>query len=73
MLVRDLIERSYDEGVSTVYVEDLTDILVRANAKTHFRAFIHQLTTTAEEYGIKRLIDGEATAGIQHIPNYIPV
>jgi putative transposase len=39
-LCRDLIERLYDEGVSTVYVGDLTDVLetswsVRANAKTH--------------------------------------
>jgi putative transposase len=60
-LVRDLIERLYDEGVSTVYVGDLTDVLrthwsVRVNAKTHnfwaFRAFIDRLVCPAEEYGI---------------------
>ena len=60
-LVRDLIERLYDDGVSTVYVGDLTDVLethwsVRANEKTHnfwaFRAFIDRLACTAEEYGI---------------------
>ena len=60
-LVRDLLERLYDEGVSTVYVGDLIDVLethwsVRVNAKTHnfwaFRAFIDRLACTAEEYGI---------------------
>jgi putative transposase len=60
-LARDLIERLYDEGVSTVYVGALTDVLeaswsVRANAKTHnfwaFRAFIDRLATTAEEFSI---------------------
>jgi putative transposase len=60
-LVRNLIERLYDEGVSTVYVGALTDVLsthwsVEANAKTHnfwaFRAFITRLETTAEEYGM---------------------
>lgn len=60
-LARDLIERLHDEGVSTVYVGALTDVLethwsVRANTKTHnfwaFRAFIKRLEDTAEEYGI---------------------
>ena len=60
-LVRDLLERLYEEGVSTVYVGDLTDVLethwsIRANAKTHnfwaFRQFIDRLACTAEEYGI---------------------
>jgi putative transposase len=60
-LVRDLIERLYDDGVSTVYVGALTDILsthwsVEANMKTHnlwaFRAFVTRLVYTAEEYGI---------------------
>ncbi|MFC6734524.1 transposase [Haladaptatus sp. DYSN1] len=60
-LVRDLLERLYEDGVSTVYVGDLTDVLethwsVRTNAKTHnfwaFRAFIDRLACTAEEYGI---------------------
>jgi len=45
-LVRDLVERLYDEGVATVYVGDLTDVLethwsVRVNEKTHnFWAFL---------------------------------
>ena len=60
-LARDLFEQLYEEGVSTVYVGDLTNVLdthwsVRANAKTHnfwaFRAFIDRLACTAEEYGI---------------------
>lgn len=60
-LVRDLVERLHAEGVSTVYVGALTDVLethwsVRANAKTHnfwaFRAFVNRLEHTAEEYGI---------------------
>ena len=60
-LVRDLLERLYEEGVSTVYVGDLTDVLethwsIRANAKTHnfwaFRQFIDRLACTTEEYGI---------------------
>ncbi len=68
-LVRDLIERLYDEGVSTVYVGDLTDVLethwsVQANEKTHnfwaFRAFIDRLADTAEEYGITVEVRSEA-------------
>jgi putative transposase len=60
-LARDLMERLHAEGVATVYVGALTDVLetswsVRANAKTHnfwaFRAFINRLATTAEEFGI---------------------
>ena len=60
-LVRDLLERLYEEGVSTVYVGDLTDVLSThwsavVNEKTHqfwaFRSFIDRLATTAEEYGI---------------------
>ena len=60
-LCRNLIERLHAEGVSTVYVGALTDVLethwsVEANAKTHnfwaFRAFIDRLATTAEEFGI---------------------
>ena len=60
-LARDLFERLYAEGVSTVYVGNLTDVLethwsVRVNAKTHnfwaFRAFIDRLACTAEEFGI---------------------
>ncbi len=68
-LVRDLIERLYDEGVLTVYVGDLIDVLetswsVRANAKTHnfwaFKKFIHRLTCTAEEFGISVEANSEA-------------
>lgn len=60
-LVRDLMERLHEAGVSTVYVGDLTGILethwsVEANAKTHnfwtFRAFIDRLGYTAAEFGI---------------------
>jgi putative transposase len=68
-LVRDLIERLYTEGVATVYVGDLTDILethwsAEVNAKTHqfwaFRAFIDRLSYTAEEYGITVKVESEA-------------
>ncbi|MFD1646091.1 RNA-guided endonuclease InsQ/TnpB family protein [Haloarchaeobius litoreus] len=68
-LVRDLLDRLYEEGVSTVYVGDLTDVLethwsIRANAKTHnfwaFRAFIDRLACTAEEYGITVELRSEA-------------
>ncbi|TKX72517.1 RNA-guided endonuclease TnpB family protein [Halorubrum sp. GN11GM_10-3_MGM] len=60
-LCRDVIERLYAEGVNTVHVGDLTDVLethwsVEANAKTHnfwaFRKFVDRLACTAEEYGI---------------------
>ena len=68
-LARDLIERLYDEGVSTVYVGALTGILdihwsVEANAKTHnfwaFRQFIDRLACTAEEYGMGVEVRSEA-------------
>ncbi|MBV0923298.1 transposase [Halomicroarcula limicola] len=68
-LARDLIERLYEEGVSTVYVGDLTDVLethwsVRANEKTHnfwaFRAFVNRLACTAEEYGMSVEVRSEA-------------
>ena len=68
-LVRDLMERLYDEGVATVYVGDLTDVLsehwsARVNEKTHqfwaYRSFIDRLATTAEEYGITIVIESEA-------------
>ena len=60
-LVRDLVERLHSEGVETIYVGDLTDILSEhwntvVNEKTHqfwaFRAFLKRLAATAEEYGI---------------------
>ncbi len=68
-LARDLIERLHSEGVSTVYVGALTDVLdthwsVEANAKTHnfwaFRAFIDRLAWTAGEYGISVEVRSEA-------------
>jgi putative transposase len=68
-LARDLIERLHSEGVSTVYVGALTDVLdthwsVEANAKTHnfwaFRAFIDRLACTAGEYGISVEVRSEA-------------
>jgi len=67
--VRDLVER-YDEGVATVYVGDLTDVLeahwsVRVNdEKTHnfwaFKKFIHRLACVCEEYGISLETESEA-------------
>ena len=68
-LVRDLMQRLYAEGVATVYVGDLTDVLsthwcAEVNAKTHqfwaFRAFIERLSSTAEEYGITIEVNSEA-------------
>jgi putative transposase len=68
-LCRDLIERLYDEGVNTVYIGGLTDILetqwsVETNAKTHnfwaFKQFTERLATTAEEYGISVEVRSEA-------------
>ena len=76
-LARDLIDRLYDEGVSTVYVGDLTDVLethwsVETNAKTHnfwaFRAFVKRLACTAEEYGISVEVRSEAWTS-QTCPN----
>ena len=76
-LARDLIERLYDEGVSTVYVGALTDVLdthwsVETNAKTHnfwaFRAFVNRLACTAEEYGISVEVRSEAWTS-QECPN----
>ncbi|QLD88803.1 transposase [Natronomonas salina] len=68
-LVRDLIERLYDEGIATVYVGDLREVLsahwsAEVNEKTHlfwaYRAFIDRLATTAEEYGITTEVTSEA-------------
>jgi putative transposase len=76
-LARDLIERLYDEGVSTVYVGALTDVLethwsVETNAKTHnfwaFRAFANRLACTAEEYGMSVKVRSEAWTS-QTCPN----
>ena len=68
-LARDLFERLYAEGVSTVYIGDLTDVLethwsVETNTKTHnfwaFRGFIDRLSYTAEEFGITVHLRSEA-------------
>jgi putative transposase len=68
-LVRDLMGRLYDEGVATVYVGDLTDVLsthwsAEVNEKTHqfwaYRSFIDRLAMTAEEYGITVEVRSEA-------------
>ncbi|ELZ62252.1 MULTISPECIES: IS200/IS605 family transposon protein TnpB [Halorubrum] len=68
-LVRDLIERLFEEGVATVYVGDLTDVLSKhwsaeVNDKNHqfwaYRSFIDRLATTAEEYGITVEVRSEA-------------
>jgi putative transposase len=76
-LCRDLVERLYNEGVATVYVGDLTDVLetswsVRANAKTHnfwaFRAFIDRFACTAEEFGMGVEVRSEAWTS-QECPN----
>ena len=76
-LARDLTERLYEEGVATVYVGDLTDVLethwsVRTNEKTHnfwaFRKFIDRLAYTAEEYGITVEVRSEAETS-QICPN----
>jgi len=76
-LCRDLIERLYDGGVSTVYVGNLADVLgthwsVETNAKTHnfwaFRAFVKRLACTAEEYGISVEVRSEAWTS-QTCPN----
>jgi putative transposase len=68
-LCRDLLERLYAEGVSTVYLGGLTDVLdthwsVETNAKTHtfwaFKRFTERLACTAEEYGISVEVRSEA-------------
>ncbi|WP_044951341.1 IS200/IS605 family transposase [Halorhabdus tiamatea] len=76
-LARDLMDRLYAEGVSRVFVGDLTDVLethwsVRTNQKTHnfwaFRAFIDRLACTAEEFGITVEVRTEAWTS-QTCPN----
>jgi len=68
-LCRDLLERLCDEGVGTVYIGALADVLethwsVETNAKTHnfwaFKKFTERLVCTAEEYGISVEIRSEA-------------
>jgi putative transposase len=76
-LARDLLERLYDEGVLTVYVGNLTDVLkthwsVQANHKTHnfwaFKKFTDRFACTAEEYGIAVEVRSEAWTS-QTCPN----
>jgi putative transposase len=68
-LVRNLMDRLYDEGVAVVYVGDLTDVLsthwsAEVTEKTHqfwaYRTFIDRFATTAEEYGITVEVRSEA-------------
>ena len=68
-LCRDLLDRLYTEGVDTVYIGGLTDVLethwsVETNAKTHnfwaFKQFTKRLACTAEEYGISVEVRSEA-------------
>ena len=68
-LCRDLLERLYGEGVDTVYIGGLTDVLethwsVETNAKTHnfwaFKQFTERLACTAVEYGISVKVRSEA-------------
>ncbi len=68
-LCRDLLGRLYAEGVDTVYIGGLTDVLethwsVETNAKTHnfwaFKQFTERLVCTAEEYGISVEVRSEA-------------
>ena len=68
-LCRDLLDRLYEDGVDTVYIGGLTDVLethwsVETNAKTHnfwsFKGFTERLVCTAEEYGISVEVRSEA-------------
>jgi putative transposase len=76
-LARELIERLHGEGVPSVFVGALTDVLethwsVRANEKMHnfwaFRVFITRLVCTTEEYGISVEVRSEAWTS-QECPN----
>jgi len=68
-LVRALVERLYNEGVSTVFVGDIKDVLSthwnpEVNAKTHnfwaHRRFIGRLKCVCEEYGIEVVEESES-------------
>jgi putative transposase len=68
-LVRDLVERLYDERVSTLYVGDIKGVLSahwspRVNEKTHnfwaYRRFIDRLKDVCKEYGIEVEEESEA-------------
>ncbi len=75
-LVRDLVDRLYDGGVSTVSVGDIKDVLethwrADVNAKTHnfwaFRRFIDRLECVCEEYGIE-VVEGSESWTTQECP-----
>jgi len=68
-LVRDLVERLYEDGVCRVYVGNLADVLethwqCEVNEKTHtfwaFSRFIDRLECVCEEYGIEVVETSEA-------------
>lgn len=68
-LVRDLVERLYDDGVSTLYVGDIRGVLSThwspvVNEKTHnfwaYRRFINRLESVCEEYGLTVEEESEA-------------
>jgi putative transposase len=68
-LCRDLLEQLYEDGIDTVYIGGLTDVLethwsVETNAKTHnfwaFKKFTERLACTAAEYGISVEVRSEA-------------
>jgi putative transposase len=68
-LVRDLVERLDDDGVSTLYVGDIKGVLSThwapvVNEKTHnfwaYRRFINRLECACEEYGITVAEESEA-------------
>ena len=68
-LCRDLLEQLYEEGVDTVYLGDVTNVLethwaADTNAKTHnfwaFKKFTKRLACTAEEYGMSVEVRSEA-------------
>ncbi|MBS3761025.1 MAG: transposase [Halodesulfurarchaeum sp.] len=68
-LIRDLVERLYNEGVSKLYVGDINGVLsthwsARVNEKTHnfwaYRRFITRLESVCEEHGIAVEEESEA-------------
>lgn len=68
-LVRDLLKRLYEEGVSDLYIGDLTGVIeshwsATVNLKTHefwaFRRFINRLEMVCSEYGIQLTETSEA-------------
>ena len=67
--IKDLLERLTKEGVSKIYVGDLTGVLethwkATVNEKTHnfwaYRRFIDRLENKAEEYGVEVHEENEA-------------